>query len=264
METTNGVMNQTLFQDYISIKTVPFWIRIMVANRMASGGKTWADIFAKFNSGTYNNQYQVIDYKQFTPQKSLRDNLLWIVEQIPGYVVSADKTDVLRGQGYWPSYNIPYFKFIYDISNYTSYFQLYGNGYSYTKCPRAQIFGRDANKVNDFVQFKKLMRYNNFQNDPLSLQDACNSISSRCDLNVPWGAASDDWGASGGVDCKATSNELLKLQTSHAVCGPSWDSQPPFAWTSAWPNSQNPHYGQPTVFAFNFVSMISGKLSMSS
>lgn len=49
METTNGVMNQSLFVNYISPKTVPFWIRVMLATRMANGGKDWAEYFAAYN-----------------------------------------------------------------------------------------------------------------------------------------------------------------------------------------------------------------------
>jgi len=258
METTNDVMNQTLFEKYISIKTVPFWIRIMIANRMAKGGIEWAEQFSKLNSGTYNNQYQIVDYKLFVPHQPLQDNLLWIVEQVPGFVVSADETNLLRKQGFWPSYNIPFFKFVYDISNYTEYYKLYGNDFSYSKCPRAQIFSRDAGKVNTLEQFRRMMRYNNFQNDPLSLQDACNSISCRSDLNVPWGSGYT-WAAFGAIDCKLTTNELMLTQNSLAVCGPTWDDQPPFAWNAQWPNSQNPHYGQPTVFAFDFIPIKSNK-----
>lgn len=36
------------------------------------------------------------------------DGLLWVVEQIPGLVVSADMTAVLA-LGYWPSFNVPFF-----------------------------------------------------------------------------------------------------------------------------------------------------------
>jgi hypothetical protein len=108
---------------------------------------------------------------------------------------------VLRSQGFWPSYNIPYFKFIYDISNYTIYYKLYGNAYSYARCPRAQIFARDAPNVDTMDQFKGIMRYNNYQNDALSLQDACNAISCRADLNVPWNGNSD-FQPFGAIDCK--------------------------------------------------------------
>lgn len=46
--------------------------------------------------GTYMNQYMVIDLKRYQPRKHLEDNLLWVVEQIPGLVIAADQTAILR------------------------------------------------------------------------------------------------------------------------------------------------------------------------
>ena len=36
----------------------------MVANRLSRTGASWAQIFEVYNSGTYNNQWMVVDYKQ--------------------------------------------------------------------------------------------------------------------------------------------------------------------------------------------------------
>ena len=36
--------------------TVPYWVRVTVANRVASTGPAWHTAFYKYNSGTYNNQ----------------------------------------------------------------------------------------------------------------------------------------------------------------------------------------------------------------
>jgi hypothetical protein len=49
-------------------------------------GKQWSKLFAKRNSGTYNNQWMVLDYKKFVPGKDLSDvkGLLWVLEQLPG------------------------------------------------------------------------------------------------------------------------------------------------------------------------------------
>ena len=48
----------------------------------------------------------IVDYKLFTPGEKLRDNLFIVLEQIPGQVMWSDKTDVLRSQSYWSSYNL--------------------------------------------------------------------------------------------------------------------------------------------------------------
>ena len=45
--------------------------RSMIANRLSRNGKHWTKIFARRNSGTYNNQWMVIDYKRFKPSKPL-------------------------------------------------------------------------------------------------------------------------------------------------------------------------------------------------
>jgi len=254
METTNEVFNQSLY-NFVTPETVPYWIRVMVATRMASSGEQWSNIFAQYNSGTYNNQWQIVDYKLFTPGQPLQANTLWIAEQIPGWVVSADLTSSLtaNGQGYWPSYNIPYFPFVYNISGYNRF---KSNGFSYSACPRANIFRRDHTNVVDMDSFQRLMRYNQYQTDPLSMHDACNGISSRCDLNTPF--VEKDGGVHpyapfGALDCKTTDNTLQQTRTAWAVSGPTWDSQAPFAWTSQWPTT--PHYGHPNVFAFHFEQM---------
>lgn len=50
METTNGVYNTDLF-DVIIPQSVPYWVRVTVANRMADSGKQWTDIFYRNQSG---------------------------------------------------------------------------------------------------------------------------------------------------------------------------------------------------------------------
>jgi hypothetical protein len=51
----------------------------------------------------------VVDLTLFTPGKELPDGVLWVAEQLPGLVVAADVTETLL-RGYWPSFNVPYFK----------------------------------------------------------------------------------------------------------------------------------------------------------
>jgi hypothetical protein len=49
-ETTNGVFNKTLLAQ-IRPTSVLTWVRSLVANKLATGGKSWTDEFAKENSG---------------------------------------------------------------------------------------------------------------------------------------------------------------------------------------------------------------------
>ncbi len=76
------------------------WIRVLVSNRLAHSGEMWTETMAKYNSGTYNNQWIIVDYKLFSPGKvNLAPNTLWIGSQLPGYFFSLDVTEVLNKQG---------------------------------------------------------------------------------------------------------------------------------------------------------------------
>ena len=66
IETTIGNYNNVLYQNIIPI-SVPEWMRVVVANRLANSGKEWVDRFFVYNDGTYNNQWMISDFKQFTP-----------------------------------------------------------------------------------------------------------------------------------------------------------------------------------------------------
>ena len=199
------------------------WIRAVVANNLATSGEEWSDVFARHNSGTYNNQWMVVDYKLFrTGETDLQPGLLWILEQIPGTVMAADLTDFLQSQQYWPSYNAPYFSEIFNMSGGQELVDEYGDWFTYDKTPRAQIFRRDHSGVSDVDSMMRLMRYNDYKNDPLAACDCEppysgeNAISARCDLNpangtYPFSALGHRDHA--GIDMKLTTSELV----SHTV-----------------------------------------------
>jgi len=221
---------------------------------MASTGEEWSQIFTMYNSGTYNNQWMVVDYKQYTPGQPLNPGLLWVAEQIPGHVESSDRTQYVIENGYWSSYNVPYYPYIYNISGYPAFYQKYGDAFSWSECARAKIFRRDQSNVQDLESMKAMMRYNEYQTDPLALHDACRGISARCDLNPPWAQNTmNGYSPFGAIDSKITTNAMIYNMESTAVSGPTWDSQPPFAWTNQFPNY--PNFGQPKLFAFKFETM---------
>ena len=62
------------------------------------------------------------------------------------YVASGDQTPILR-TGYWASYNVPFYEYVYDISGFPDLVKKYGPEYSYQLAPRAKIFRRDEANV---------------------------------------------------------------------------------------------------------------------
>lgn len=160
IETTIGNENQALSDMYISPLTVLEWQRNIIANRLASSGAEWSEIYAKFNSGTYNNQNMVLDYhlvKQYfaakqaaaaaaatgaatgaataaaaagniAPTTALPSNTLLVVEQVPGHIVVNDMSERLSVRGYFGSYNIAFDPFIRKISGLDDDERAYGTG----------------------------------------------------------------------------------------------------------------------------------------
>lgn len=245
LQTTNSVYNKTLLKLVVP-ETLLAWQRVRVANMMAQGGKDWAEIFSKYNSGTYNNQYMVLDLKKVTIKKSLGDGTLYIVEQIPTYVEYSEQTNVLR-KGYWPSYNIPFHQKIYEWSGYPRLVKKLGLDYSYDLAPRAKIFRRDHGKVTGMASMKHIMRYNNYKTDPYSKGDPCNTICCREDLNE----ANPSPG--GCYDTKVADIFLASQYTAYAISGPTVeDNLPVFSWSQF---NKTLHKGMPEVYNFDFVTM---------
>ncbi|KAL4646500.1 putative phospholipase B-like 2, partial [Arapaima gigas] len=215
LETTIGNNNPDLWRFVTPKGTVMEWLRNIVANRLAESGSQWSQLFSKYNSGTYNNQWMIVDYKHFTPGKTVIDDQLFtVLEQIPGMIVFMDKSKELLQKGYWASYNIPYYDVVFNASGCQELVEKYGDWFSLDMNPRAQIFRRNQSLVTDTKSMIRLMRYNNFKEDPLSMCKGCdpayngeNAISARSDLNpangtYPFGALKQR--PHGGTDMKAS------------------------------------------------------------
>ncbi len=113
-QTTNSIFNTSLW-DLVTPKSLLAWQRVRTANQLANSGPEWYELVSQYNSGTYNNQYMILDSKLFVPNNALPPNTLFVIEQIPGKVQGSDVTNQLE-QGFWPSYNVPYHKDIYVMS----------------------------------------------------------------------------------------------------------------------------------------------------
>jgi hypothetical protein len=266
METTNTINNKHLW-DKITPKCALSWQRVMCANILAHTPKQWVDTFKVQNSGTYNNQWMALDtyaLKKILPIKTSNiQNVLWIAEQVPGFIQSGDVTHILLSQGYWPSYNVPYFKNIFNISGYPELIKHpaphhVGIEYSYEKCSRALIFKRYQQFPKTLENFKNMMQYNDYLHDPISKKNPKMSISSRYDLQK----SKDDKRAFGGVDSKITSvnnitNNNIIVQ---AICGPTRSHDlPTFDWSGF---EDTVHIGLPPRFNFDWIKINSNDFAM--
>ncbi|XP_041349261.1 putative phospholipase B-like 2 [Gigantopelta aegis] len=258
METTIPVYNDHLWKFVKPRGIVMEPVRAWTANRLADNGQQWVQTFARYNSGTYNNEWMVIDYKLFQPgSKELKPGLLTIIEQLPGYVTYADVTDVLQKQGYWASYNLPYFPDVYNMSGLPAKFDNFGDHFSHDNCPRAKIIKRDQSKITGRKSLYEFMRYNDYLNDPLSkckfctpAQNADYAISARNDLNPHNGTYPIqilEHMMFGATDVKMTSHAAINWLQMEAVSGPTYDPLPPFQWSK---HDNKRHFGHPDLFHF--------------
>ena len=234
METTNSIYDDTLY-DLLKPECLLTWVRTMIANRLSSNGKNWTEIFSLENSGTYNNQFQVLDLSKINlNNKTISDEALYIIEQIPDYTEIKDVSYILR-KGYWPSYNIPFLKNIFEKSGYVELINQRPEMYEsvdYSGSVRAKMFRRDQSNVKDIESYKKILRYNDYQNDEISKGNAAWALASRYDLNDNIVAKQYCFGA---IDVKFISvKEIMEGKNIiHIISSPTNDQQPSFNWTNA-------------------------------
>ncbi|KAF0302701.1 putative phospholipase B-like 2 [Amphibalanus amphitrite] len=259
-ETSLDNYNKDLWTFLTTSNSVLQWIRVSVANRVASSGQEWHNAFKRYNSGTYNNQWMIVNYKKFeVGAEGAEPGLLWVTEQMPGLLVGDDVTQVLAHAGYWASYNQPYFPIIDDISGNKRQRAERGDFFSHNKNPRAQLFRRDHVLATNVTSALRLMRHNNFTADPLSScncstgYSADNAIASRRDLNDPDGTyplKRLGFQMYGAIDAKVTSAKLAERLEFVAEAGPTHDSQPAFQWSSSPQADTVRHRGQPDRWEF--------------
>lgn len=226
--------------DEFHYSSLPAWLRNLVANRVASSGKEWADVFFTNRSGTHNNQWLVLDYTKYDLYKnnlSAAEGIMWMVEEYFALESALDVTqELLVKQGYVAGYNVPYNQSIYDISGYSTNYN-----YTYTNDPRAVLFREYGPAAKDFNSVKHLMRYDNVSDTG----DICKAIAPRCDLLQ---INASDFGA---IDAKVTNRQFTKEMVASIISGPTTeDNLPAFNWDN-WPNA--PKRGMPTVFDFDWL-----------
>ena len=132
----------------------------------------------------------IVDYKTLELDEIPTEGVLTVLEQIPGLVVIEDQTKYLLEKSYWKSYNLPFYPEIFELIGASGMVEKYGSYFSHEQTPRSLIIDRDHVKIKDFDTFMEVIRYNDFENDPLSTIENCSpsansaaTISSRFDIN---------------------------------------------------------------------------------
>ncbi|CAI4228255.1 unnamed protein product [Auanema sp. JU1783] len=265
IETTISVFNLTLFNETKAVGQLPTWVRAVVANQMARDAREWCHLYAKYNSGTYNNQWAVLDYNKFEKHKPLAEyGLFYVLEQMPGKIVYSDLTWFLKKYSYFPSYNIPFFKKITDISGFVGQAAKMGDWFKWGAAPRAKIFERDHHNVKDLATLQTLMRYNNYKEEEFS-KCKCNppysaeaAISARGDLNPANGTyefPGQGHVNHGALDYKGTNVDMMKNLQFQAQGGPTWGQVPAFKWSEFDFKDKVKHIGHPDEWKFNLMDV---------
>jgi hypothetical protein len=252
IETTNSIFDKKLFEK-VTPNGLLCWQRAMTAHRLSSSAKEWVNNFSKYNAGTYNNQFMALDMNKINlKDKKISEEAMYIIEQIPGDFEITDVTNYLRF-GYWPSYNVPFSKRIFDKSGYLEELQRrpdLEDLFNYSRNARANIFRRDQSTVTNEDKFKKLIRYNDYKNDAMSLKDPSNTISSRIDF---------DYSCMGAYDAKMSSVSKVKGKNKRisVIAGPTNEQQPNFKWDRSFVCKKDPRFGLSAEYKFEWFEYVS-------
>ena len=270
-ETTNECLSRKRLRKYVQPNSVTTVVRSIVASVMSSSGSEWFEIFSRENSGTYNNQWIIVDYKPFLEYKNLWKrtgrqpdpplDVLWIIEQAPGLVVGHDKTDHLFAESYWASYNRPYYALIANVSGYTAASKLHGEWFEHAKCPRARIFAALHSAVVNVESMRSIMSLNmwNVMNATYLHTHNCpkNQLAGRYDIDPKLPINSREYKkcgpvmAYGALDLKVTSANLMENDSVIMVSAPLWNnSVKAFDWSELPIEAQTAHWGQPERWDF--------------
>ena len=247
IETTNSLFDNDLFNK-LTPESLLCWQRAMISSRISTSAKSWVENFSKLNSGTYNNQFMVLDMKKVDlDQRKILNGAMYIVEQIPGFFEINEVTEYLK-YGYWPSYNTPFSPEIRRLSKINEMVLKtpeLKHTLDYDTCARANIFRRDQGKVNCEENFKKLIRQNDYKNDSLSLGKPSYAIASRVDL---------DKQCMGAYDSKTSSvkHAIGKYKKVNIIIGPTNEQVATFKWEESVVCKNDPRFGLPEKYDFNW------------
>lgn len=192
--------------------------RVMSANRLATSGHSWGITLVRYNSGTGNKQWIVVDYTHPFFYKSRRHHLrhsqrkpkglLWIWEQYPGNFEFSDQTHLLYKKTYWAAFDgLPFHEALITLGN------LKTKDKDHTSLI-SDLFEQKHTTATDVLSTLALMRSNWFSENGVDETQKSISVATRADLSE-----SDPYPA-GAIDTKVICGNFTELEF-RAVSGPS-------------------------------------------
>jgi len=255
MDTSLEILNPFLWDkvlDFPANPHIPNFVHLMIVNRLAKNGAHWTRLYSTQNTGTYTSQWMIVDYNRFKAGKPVPDDTFWLMEAVPGLTHSADMSHHLRDNGYWPSFNRPYFDDIRDTTGHKGAQRAQGAIYSWLNNPRAKIFKGAQGGIGSLLEMRELMARNLFPFTGVLPVEPGHEISARMDLSpfmpIP----------NGGIDAKVTNRCLFAKMEVQAISGPAHGAVPPFKWlrddgAEMW--AGYPHVGLPNKWEFGWTQM---------
>jgi len=255
MDTSLEILNPFIWdkvEDFPGNPHIPNFVHLMITNRLAKNGAHWTRLFSTQNTGTYNSQWMIVDYNRFKAGQPVPDDFFWLLEAVPGLTHAADMSHHLRDNGYWPSFNRPYFDDIREVTGHKAAQRSHGSIYSWLNNPRAQIFKGGQAGVGSLLEMRELMSRNLFPFTGVLPIEPGHEISARMDLSPSMPIPN------GGIDSKVMNRCLMQKLEVQAKSGPAHGAVPPFKWarpdgTELW--NGYPHMGLPNVWNFGWVQM---------
>lgn len=172
METSLDVFDRHLLESIVP-STVLSWMRARISCQMARTAPQWAHYFSTFHSGTYTNQWMVMDLMRFSPGDPPEKDFLIILEEMPGTVRWEDMTANFTRDKYWASFNLPYFDDIGVLSGISEVCRQDATN-CYATDPRSRLFAKYQDRVVDIESTQWMIGYNDFEHDLESMGGACN------------------------------------------------------------------------------------------
>jgi hypothetical protein len=258
LQTTLSALNKFVYKGILNLDNyIPEFMRIMITNLISNSGKEWVENYKSYKNHMYITQWTILDYNVLDQLNASLNNLkvipqgmVYLLEEVPGSILSKDITNMVIKDSYFGSFNLPYFPQHMQILGLREFVGVDFTSKEYN--PRYFILKNLHSMVNTLDDFTQMILYNGFRkkktkipNDP-SFSDPSNGICSRDDL-------AKDAEYHGGVDFKVVNSELVNKMTILAYGGPTYDDSgflPPFDFHSIRDYHKDYHMGIPDKWDF--------------